>query len=248
MNCKCEFKYKNKSQKYCCYECSNEYKRNNNFKICVICGEKHKKEKDCCSVECGYKLLSQNHIKRIEEKLNIESLEELLKELYLGELKTTREISYIIYGKYTNNSSITRLLRHYNIEARKGGEAIETQWLNAKERRKTTRDTFIKTRGINPKDKNAFKTQELRKTSEYNEWRLKVYWKYKFVCDCCNSKRSKNIKMNAHHLNSFQLNKEQRYDVNNGVCLCEKCHWKFHGMYGNVNNTKEQYIEFKNTI
>lgn len=32
----------------------------------------------------------------------------------------------------------------------------------------------------------------------------------------------------AHHLNSYASNKEARYDINNGVTLCRKCHKDFH--------------------
>lgn len=245
LNCKSDFKAVDKKRKFCSYECSFEYKRNTNFKICVICGANHKGEKLCCSSECGYKLLKKNYKEKLEKRLGIDNLEEYLKRLYLIELKTTREISNIIYGKYTNNSSVTRLLRDNNIEARKGSEAVLSQWVNATERRKAIGEKFTKRLNIKARDKKAIPTQELRKTSEYSEWRLRVYWKYNFTCDLCGTKRSKNVKMNAHHLNSFQLNEEQRYDVENGVCLCEKCHWKFHGKYGNVDNKKEQYYEFK---
>ena len=51
--------------------------------------------------------------------------------------------------------------------------------------------------------------------------------------------------MNSHHLDGYDWCKERRIDINNGVCLCENCHKEFHKIYGYGNNTKEQYIEFK---
>jgi len=54
-------------------------------------------------------------------------------------------------------------------------------------------------------------------------------------------------KLIAHHLNSYHWDVENRLNVDNGVCLCENCHSKFHELYGQKYNTKEQYKEyFKN--
>lgn len=35
-----------------------------------------------------------------------------------------------------------------------------------------------------------------------------------------------------------------RYDINNGVPLTAEIHQKFHQMYGNVNNTTAQFLQF----
>ena len=32
--------------------------------------------------------------------------------------------------------------------------------------------------------------------------------------------------------------------LNNGICLCKKCHKEFHGKYGWGKNTKEQFDDF----
>ena len=77
----------------------------------------------------------------------------------------------------------------------------------------------------------------------YKEWVYEVKERANFTCDCCGDNRGGNLV--SHHLDGYHWNKEGRIDVNNGVCLCEKCHKEFHHIYGNKNNTKEQYIEFK---
>lgn len=38
---------------------------------------------------------------------------------------------------------------------------------------------------------------------------------------------------------------DERFDLNNLVCLCHGCHTAFHIKYGNKHNTKEQYVAFK---
>lgn len=54
--------------------------------------------------------------------------------------------------------------------------------------------------------------------------------------------------INAHHLDGFHWCIEKRYDSNNLVTLCKTCHRDFHSAFGNRNNTKEQFLEFLETI
>lgn len=50
--------------------------------------------------------------------------------------------------------------------------------------------------------------------------------------------------MNAHHLNGWNWCEEGRYDVDNGVTLCESCHLDFHNKYGYGNNTEAQFEQY----
>ena len=50
--------------------------------------------------------------------------------------------------------------------------------------------------------------------------------------------------LNAHHLDGWDWNKIDRYNVDNGITLCEICHKDFHLMYGYGENTKEQFEEY----
>lgn len=65
-----------------------------------------------------------------------------------------------------------------------------------------------------------------------------------FTCDICKSKKQ----IVAHHLDSYNSSKHNRFDSNNGVALCLDCHKKFHRAYGYGNNTKNQYKEFKEAL
>jgi len=65
--------------------------------------------------------------------------------------------------------------------------------------------------------------------------------KAQFFCILCN----KNGNVHAHHLDGWHWAVEKRFDINNLVCLCRSCHSHFHSMYGNKNNTSEQFEEFK---
>lgn len=59
------------------------------------------------------------------------------------------------------------------------------------------------------------------------------------------------IKKQVKDYNEEELHKLEEYvaswhkDTSNAVVLCEEVHTLFHSLYGKGNNTKEQYIEFK---
>ena len=88
-----------------------------------------------------------------------------------------------------------------------------------------------------------------RTSSLYNIWRDSVYKKDWYTCQCCG--KYKNINKNAHHIKNFLDNEELRYDINNGILLCDECHAitslvSFHHRYGTRNNTPEQLEEYIN--
>ena len=81
-----------------------------------------------------------------------------------------------------------------------------------------------------------------RNTSEKTEFVKKALIRDNYTCQCCN--KSLNHDGVVHHLNGWDNFKEQRYDVQNGITLCETCHKNFHSKYGYGNNTKEQFEEW----
>ena len=85
-----------------------------------------------------------------------------------------------------------------------------------------------------------------RKTLCDAKWRNGVFERDNYICKCCSYDKG-NILV-AHHLDSYDVHADVRYDVDNGITLCKPCHKKFHSTYGYGNNTKEQYIEFEKNI
>ena len=60
------------------------------------------------------------------------------------------------------------------------------------------------------------------KGTEYNEWRMSVYKRDNFKCKMSNEDCSGKIE--AHHILSFTKFPELRYEINNGITLCQAHH------------------------
>ena len=59
----------------------------------------------------------------------------------------------------------------------------------------------------------------------YELWREAIYKKFKGTCQECGKKTGI---MHAHHIKEYAKYPEKRYDIDNGILLCEKCHAKLH--------------------
>ena len=78
-----------------------------------------------------------------------------------------------------------------------------------------------------------------RKNKENKRWMRAVKKRDKF-CMICGS----NKELKSHHIESFDIHPEKRYDLNNGTIWCNRHHEEFHKKYGYGKNTKKQYEEF----
>ena len=79
-------------------------------------------------------------------------------------------------------------------------------------------------------------------TIEYRHWRKAVFDRDLYTCQCCGSRG--NTYLQAHHIKNWRDNEDCRFDVDNGITLCQKCHMSFHSKYGKRFNTEEQLKEF----
>jgi len=103
----------------------------------------------------------------------------------------------------------------------------------------------LQMRGENSPNWNCDITEEERQKGrfylDYNKWRVSVYERDNYVCQKCNEKGGK---LNAHHIEGYNSNRELRVAISNGVTLCKVCHQDFHHQYGKGNNTKYQFEDF----
>ena len=64
-----------------------------------------------------------------------------------------------------------------------------------------------------------------RQTREYRQWRIAVLLRDNRTCQVCGEKKKSR---HAHHLNHSTFFPDQKFDVDNGITLCQKCHSHFH--------------------
>ena len=86
------------------------------------------------------------------------------------------------------------------------------------------------------KVRKAPKNARDRNSKEYKEWRLAVFKRDNYKCCCCNKTGKK---LNAHHIKRWSEYPSLRYDIDNGITLCESCHKAIHKMgdkYGKKKN------------
>lgn len=73
--------------------------------------------------------------------------------------------------------------------------------------------------------KDSPEQKAIRRSPEYQEWRIKVLGRDNYTCQHCQKTGGT---LHVHHIKTFKMNPELRLAVDNGVVLCKKCHEKVH--------------------
>jgi hypothetical protein len=81
--------------------------------------------------------------------------------------------------------------------------------------------------------KNIDKSQTWRLSYEYKKWQSDVLEHDSYVCQICNKTSNTRCRLHAHHIIHANDNAELRYDIDNGICLCDKHHHQMHAR--NIN-------------
>lgn len=77
--------------------------------------------------------------------------------------------------------------------------------------------------------------------SKLKPWRKSVLERDNYTCQCCGKEEN----LVAHHIECFARNEALRFEVYNGVTLCDSCHREFHNYYGYGDNNLLQFSQFE---
>jgi hypothetical protein len=170
-------------------------------KIDPIFKEKLKQTKQRCT-----KILNKNNYKN-----NKEYREHHLKRCHKYYKNNKKEISKLQKAWLKNNKEKKKLADiQYRENNKEHLQQCKIKWIeNNKERLREYRS------------KTCFKNQKWRFTKQYDDWRKNVYIRDQHICQKCGITKCKII---AHHINEGSKYPELRYDINNGITLCRKCH------------------------
>lgn len=75
----------------------------------------------------------------------------------------------------------------------------------------------------------------IRFSREYDQWRMTVFKRDNFTCQNCHQIGGE---LHAHHLKPFATNPKLRFEISNGITLCEDCHKEIDGNWGRPANVQ----------
>jgi hypothetical protein len=81
----------------------------------------------------------------------------------------------------------------------------------------------------------------IRWSKAYDVWRTTIFVRDDYTCQKCGARGGKLV---AHHMDCFADFPERRFDADNAVTLCKKCHDELHHQYGARHGREWQTVEF----
>ncbi len=232
--------------------------------ICDYCGIAYKKEwhryytentkttihKDCCNKCKKHKIVDTSMAKYgVNSVLSLSSIKQKIEETNLERYGARNPFSSDIIKERISETNIKK----YGVQSPLQSEKIM----------KKVQDTCIERYGApsyiqtlprkigedSPRWKGGVEYHRVeRATFEYHNWRKSVFDRDLYTCKCCGDRNGNGhaVKLCAHHIKNWKDFPDERYDVNNGIALCESCHIKFHSIYGKKLNNDKQLKEFLN--
>jgi len=157
---------------------------------------------------------------------------EQLSDMYYGKRMSMRQISKELCCGETN---VWKHMMHYGLKRRERSDAMKMITKTLEHRQKLADIRVAKGLSVGKKN-NRFVDGNSSKINERNQVGL-VYWKNSvkrrdgFKCQMCGISGLEECKccgtkpvLHAHHVKSWKQYPELRFDISNGITLCEKCH------------------------
>jgi 5-methylcytosine-specific restriction endonuclease McrA/ribosomal protein L32 len=209
------------NRKFCSIGCTNDsFLKVPRIVTCKNCGKKFRRNtKDgmtkvkFCSLDCRHKFYSgKNHPKF---NINRHSSETILCACGCG-----TEIP-----KYDNKGRIKKYVVGHTMKGKR--RKFTDEWRKNISKSNTRNEKIMGKNHWNWKGGVTGQLKSIRHSKEYREWRLMVYRKDHFSCQEC-GKHCNEHQIIAHHIKDFKNYPKLRFDVNNGITLCRKCHLALH--------------------
>jgi len=222
--CETEYSTDNKHRKYCSSECAYADRGGKIETQCEFCGQiflaRRSRLSEGFDKYCGQFCMAQAMVTRTERQC--EYCGDTYS-IFLSRAKTNRFCSV----ECKDLARTTRVDRPCDI----CGEMVSAiPW---KLERGWGRYCSKECQGIGSSGENHYnwkggitpKNVAIRSSQKYLDWRKTVYARDNFACQDCGAK---DITLHAHHIFPFAEFPEHRFDVWNGITLCEPCHMKTH--------------------
>ena len=149
---------------------------------------------------------------------------EFLEPLYLREGKTTIEIAAMVSS---TPSTVRTWLVKCGVPTRSPGGELKGKTMSDESRAKMSKAKKGKYTGENnPNWKGAEISDDVRERRSYvaKKWRETCLNRDQFRCQLCGATE----RLHVHHVLEYKDHPEQRWNVNNGITVCYRCHEKIH--------------------
>lgn len=250
--CKVEFNVKPshfEKRKCCSKKCQNINQKNktgnknNNYKggpklnKCLYCkndfisNNPYQKRK-YCSHNCSAKASVKDESKYLYKKEKIKNRKPRIKKINKCNCGVIikNKLKYCKNCKSNLYNHLNKCCKNCNLVYK---AKVHTQTFCSKEcHLKYKSNKYLNDKNPNWKGGVTNKNKLERNSKQYIDWRNSVFIRDEFVCQDCGQIGGN---LHAHHIKSFAKFKELRYDINNGLTLCFKCHKKIHGFMFNIN-------------
>lgn len=203
--------------------------------------------KDCC-IKCRKDKIKESVLKTYGTTniLKLDNIKEQIKNTNIKKYGVENPFSSKEIQKRIYNTNIER----YGVKNPLKNQDILNKVSNTCMKKYGVR-YYVQTQVYRGKDSPRWKggvalMRDERLTYRYRKWRKNVFDRDSYTCQCCKIKNGngKSVKLNAHHIRNWKDNINLRYDIDNGITMCEGCHNLFHSIYGKRNNNIKQLIDF----
>lgn len=167
-------------------------------------------------------------------------------EQYESEVKTLFGNTYVVLGEYSNTKT-SILMMHNEEKCQHEFMVSPDAFLRGSHCNKcgTEKRSGKFHYKYNPNLTNKERDARDMQNGEIRKWRNKVYKRDNYTCQACHEQGGR---LNAHHLYSWDKHEDYRFDVENGITLCQSCHKDFHRSYGYGGNTPVEFKHYLTTL